>query len=136
MNAKNPYKTDALLAGSSRIALLIKVYDRTIAYLELAEESHRNGEQSLVLDRQMRVQKMILGLYAGIDLEAGEVATNVARLLQFIMDQTVAKNFAAAMRIANQLRDTYVAIQDEVEQLEEAGQLPGLDIGSGIQLSV
>jgi flagellin-specific chaperone FliS len=84
----------------------------------------------------MRVQKMILGLYAGIDLEAGEVATNVARLLQFIMDQTVAKNFAAALRIANQLRDTYVAIQDEVEQLEEAGQLPRLDIGSGIQLSV
>ncbi|MEZ6095623.1 MAG: flagellar protein FliS [Pirellulaceae bacterium] len=136
MKPKNLYKTDSNFAGASRISLLIKVYDRTLGFIEMAHEANLSGDNDQMLEWQLKIQRMILGLLAGIDTDSGDVAVNVARLLEFVMDRVVHQDFEAAHKITNKLRDTYTAVQEEVEELESSGAIPSMPSTEKVELSV
>jgi hypothetical protein len=79
---------------------------------------------------------MLFGIFAGLKMEESEVATNIGRLLSFAMDCLVKKDYPPAIKVLSDLRDGFVAIQEEANRLEHSGVIPALDQSHAIEVTV
>lgn len=136
MSLKSKLPSPSIVPGTSRIEALVQVYDRLLMFLERAQYYRDQGDLAGAQAAQLESQRMILGLTAGINVEGGEVAVNVLRLLEFVTHQVAQGELTSALRIAQNLRDAYAAIAGEVEQLEATGVVPSLNWGPEIQVTV
>ncbi|MFN8707569.1 MAG: hypothetical protein ACK50J_12875, partial [Planctomyces sp.] len=66
-----------------------------------------------------------------LDMSAGDVPRNVARLCLFTVDNTRTdslEGWQASLRVMIQVRDGFQQIQDEARELEHSGKIPALDL--------
>lgn len=136
MYGTQQYRRQAVLGGMTRVEMLIALYDRAIHHLELAAAAQQAGQADAAISEQFEVQKMLFGIFAGLKMEESEVAANIGRLLSFVMDCLVRKDYPPAIKILNDLRDGFLAIRDEANRLEQSGSIPTLDQGHAIEVTV
>ncbi len=118
----------------TRIEMLLALYDAALFATHHAEQSIRQGDTAALARDQPRSQRLITELLAGVDVEQGELARNIHLLLMFCLMQTTGKSaeeWAAAVSILGQLREAFMQIRDEATQLEHAGRIPRLGLGTG-----
>ncbi|TWU02153.1 flagellar export chaperone FliS [Stieleria varia] len=120
------YRKQSLSGGWTRIEMLVQIYDRAIASLDICCDALANGDNSLFSRHLIISQKAIVALHAGLKPEEDEVAYNVARLLHFVVVSIGEGRFADASRILKQLRSGFAAIIEEANQLEREGKIPAM----------
>ncbi|MFN5319979.1 MAG: flagellar protein FliS [Planctomycetota bacterium] len=136
MYGTEQYRRQAVLGGLTRVEMLIALYDRAILHLETAGAALAAGNSQAAINAQFDAQKMLFGIFAGLKMEESEVATNIGRLLSFAMDCLVKKDYPPAIKVLSDLRDGFVAIQEEANRLEHSGVIPALDQSHAIEVTV
>jgi flagellin-specific chaperone FliS len=136
MYGTEQYRRQAVLGGLTRVEMLIALYDRAILHLETAGTALAAGDSQAAINAQFDAQKMLFGIFAGLKMEESEVATNIGRLLSFAMDCLVKKDYPPAIKVLSDLRDGFVAIQEEANRLEHSGVIPALDQSHAIEVTV
>lgn len=135
MYGTEQYRRQAVLGGLTRVEMLIALYDRAILHLETAGAALAAGNSQAAINAQFDAQKMLFGIFAGLKMEESEVATNIGRLLSFAMDCLVKKDYPPAIKVLSDLRDGFVAIQEEANRLEHSGVIPALDQSHAIEVT-
>jgi flagellar secretion chaperone FliS len=130
----NPYKLQSQkqhVAGLSRIDLLLALYDGALTRLIKAEMALSNGDIPVATPYLSKAQLIVSELAAGVRVEVDEeMGTNMLRLYEFIVNELRTpklKNVENAKRVLSILREGFVAIQDEANELERSGQLVNVD---------
>ncbi len=136
MYGTEQYRRQAVLGGLTRVEMLIALYDRAILHLETAGAALAAGNSQAAINAQFDAQKMLFGIFVGLKMEESEVATNIGRLLSFAMDCLVKKDYPPAIKVLSDLRDGFVAIQEEANRLEHSGVIPALDQSHAIEVTV
>ena len=109
--------------------MLLALYDGALFATQHSEQAVRQGDAAKLARDQPHAQRLITELIAGVDVEQGELAKNVHRLLMFCLMQTTgqsAEEWASAVSILRQLREAFMQIRDEATRLEHSGQIPRL----------
>lgn len=121
------YNKQTLFGGWTRIDMLIQLYDRAISSLSGASEALTVGDDHTYARLFLDAQKTILAIHTGLKPDEYEIAFNVARLLHFVLSAIEQKNFRDAIMVMENLRDGFVGIADEANELERTGQIPAFE---------
>ncbi len=124
MNAIGAYQKQSLLAGWTRIDLLLQIYERAITSIDACEIAFKENDESAYVRHFIQAQKAVLAIHAGLKPDEHEVAFNVARLLHFVLVCIEKRDFKAAAKVLRELRDGFAAVADEVNRLEREGMIP------------
>ena len=131
MNPLRAYAQHQTRTHSSRIDLLLALYDGAIERLEKAIFALRNGDQSAALPLLARAQAIVLELSAGINLEAEDPSSvNLMRLYEFFAHAIAQRQVAgleSVIKAMATLREGFRAIRAEAIQLEHGGAIPSAD---------
>jgi flagellin-specific chaperone FliS len=131
MNPYQAYKRNEPSTGWTRIDILLALYDGALERLDKAEVAIKSGSTSTAITLLARTQLIVSELAAGVRLEGNEVTgSNILHLYEFVTDvlrKPDLKAIASARRILTTLREGFVAIQSEANELERSGQLPSAD---------
>ena len=129
-----PYKAYAqqqTRTHSSRIDLLLALYDGAIERLEKAIFALRNGDNSTALPLLARAQAIVMELSAGINLHAGDPnSVNLMRLYEFFAHSIAKREVGTLESVVKSmatLREGFRAIRPEALQLEHGGEIPSVD---------
>ena len=136
MMGSEQYRRQAAVTGMTRVEMLLALYDRAILHLQTAEEAHAKGDAANSSLEQFQAQKMIFGLFAGLKTDDSEIANNIGRLLGFVMDCLVKKDFAPAEKTLGNLRDTFEKIREEAMRLEQSGTISSLSQSHAVEVTV
>lgn len=136
MLGSEQYRRQAILGGMTRVEMLIALYDRAIEHLRMTAAASKAGDLSTASSEQFQAQKMLFGLFAGLKLDESEVAANIGRLLSFVMDCLVKKDYPPAIKILENLRDSFAAVRDEANRQEQAGAIPSLNQFHAVEVTV
>lgn len=128
------YNKQVLFGGWTRIDMLIQLYDRAIASLEGAAEAMESGDDAMYARLFLDAQKTILAIHTGLKADEYEIAFNVARLLHFSLVSIENKNFKDAIMVMSNLRDGFVGIAEEANELEKTGQIPAFETHDELQM--
>lgn len=120
------YRKQKLFGGWTRIEMLLAIYDKAIASLKSAEESLAAENGADYAEHVVAGQKAILAIHAGLKPDEHDVAFNVARLLHFVLTCLEQRKFGDAIKILTELRSGFAAIEQEANELEQAGQIPSV----------
>lgn len=117
---------DAMVKGWTRIDMLIALYSRTISTVREAQEAKEAGNNQLFGTKILDVNRLILGLHSGLDIDKSPLATDVARLLNFVSLRISEHNFTEAIHFLEKLHTSFSEIRDEAAELEKTGTIPPL----------
>jgi hypothetical protein len=129
MNPRLRYQT-AQTYSWTRIDMLLTIYEHVVASLTEGAVLLEQDKSSQLLPVRIRAQKALLAVADGLDLEQGELPTQVLRLVVFALDQARtedASQWRAAARVMSTLRDGFAEIQDQLRLAEYDGKIPALD---------
>ena len=121
------YKKQDIFGGWTRIDLLIQLYDRAIEKVSETKAAYESGDNDVYVQGFMDSQKTILAIHSGLKADEHDVAFNVARLLHFVLQSLAEKSFSDAIKVLSSLRDGFVAIEAEANELELSGNIPPMD---------
>jgi flagellar secretion chaperone FliS len=110
----------------TRIEMLIAAYDGTISRIEQARELLEKGETLKAQPLLLRSQRIVLELYAGVDLNGGTIPENMQKLYLFVLNcigMGPSLDLPAAVDILRNIRSGLDSIRDQANQLERSGQL-------------
>lgn len=113
----------------TRIDMLLALYDATLFAVERGYEAATAADSKSLLKDRHRTQRLLAELLDGVDVEQGELARNVHRLLTFCLMQTCtadAHDWAACRSILSTLRDAFRDIREQAVALEQSRQIPPL----------
>jgi flagellar biosynthetic protein FliS len=114
-----------------RIDLLLSLYDGAIERLKAALDALRRADGEKARPLLVRVQMIVLGLAAGVNLEVGDPASaNLLRIYEFCvhaLTQGKVEEVASALNCLETLREGFRAIRDEAVQLERSGEIPPIE---------
>lgn len=126
----NPYQMHAQkqhVAGMSRIDLLLALYDGALARLDKAEMALSNGDVPIATPYLCKAQLIVSELAAGVRVDVSEeMGVNMLRLYEYVVNELRTprmKNVTNAKKILGILREGFVSIQQEANELERSGQL-------------
>lgn len=114
----------------TRVDMLLTIYEHVVASLSEGAVLLENENLSGLLPVRIRAQKALLAVADGLDLEQGELPTQVLRLVVFALDQVRtndAASWRSAARVMQTLRDGFAEIQDQARLAEYDGKIPALD---------
>ena len=123
---------DNMVKGWTRVDMLIALYDRTISAIELAQQAKDQGDNAQMATQLIQVNRFILALHSGLDIDNSELAGNIARLLNFVAYRLEQKNFGEAIRFLTKLQATFEEIREEATKLEKDGKIPPLMSTAGL----
>jgi flagellin-specific chaperone FliS len=129
MNPHLKYKTTQSLAWT-RIDMLLLIYDHAVSALTEGTrllESNRVAELPPVSLKAMRSLLMIAD---GLNLNHGELPTQVMRLVVFSLDQIKTQSpeaWRSAREVMSKLREGFQEIQEQARKDEYEGLIPALD---------
>ncbi len=130
MNPHLRYQTTQTYSWT-RIDMLLTIYEHVVAALTEGAVILEQGKPvSQLLPVRIRAQKALLAVADGLDLEQGELPTQVLRLIVFALDQVRtedATQWRSAARVMSTLRDGFADIQDQARLAEYDGKIPALD---------
>ncbi len=129
MNPYLKYKTVQAYSWT-RVDMLILIYDQTVSTLnEGARLLDQNRPQEMP-PVSLKAMKFLLAIADGLDLEKGELPTQILRLVLYAIDQirtTSPDAWRSAASVMNTLREGFIEIQDEARKDEYEGRIPALD---------
>ena len=115
----------------TRIDMLIAAFDGTIARLqraaELLSKDPEDSDAQLLL---IRCQRIVCELYAGLDLEHGQIPQNMQQIYLFVLSRIGigdTLDIDAAINVLMPIREAFDAIRDEASSLERTGVWSGVD---------
>ncbi|MGD9856725.1 MAG: flagellar protein FliS [Planctomycetaceae bacterium] len=130
----------ASATGWTRVDMLLALYDATLIAVEQGQTASQAHHDKPLIEARFRTQRLIAELMSGIDPEQGQLPQNIQRLLAYCLEQICGdteEEWAAVAAIVTSLRDSFRAIRDQAVQLEQAGQIPPLELGaSDLMLAV
>ena len=110
--------------------MLLTIYEHVVSALTEGAVLLEEGKPSQLIPIRIRAQKALLAVADGLDLEQGELPTQVLRLVVFALDQVRTDdptNWRSAARVMNTLREGFAEIQDQARLAEYDGKIPALD---------
>ncbi|MCU0704407.1 MAG: flagellar protein FliS [Fimbriiglobus sp.] len=129
MNAYARYAAPAAAphAGTSRIDLLLALYDGALTRLTKAEMALTNGDVPVATPYMAKAQLIVAELASGVRPDiAPEMATNVLRLYEYVVNELRTprlENVRNAKKILTTLREGFEAVREEANRLEKSGEL-------------
>ncbi len=123
------YRRQQEVTGT-RIDLLLSLYDGAIERLETARDLLRQGNAAAAQPLLVRVQMIVLGLAAGVNLEVGDPSSPaLLQLYEFsihALGSGKVEDVEAVLRCLDTVREGFRAIRDEAVRLERSGAIPPL----------
>ncbi len=132
------YKSQQTVAWT-RIEMLIALYDAAISRLESVVTLLEGGDIASAAGKQTHVQKILLHLIGGIDLQQGEIAERSRDLLVFVASRVGSRNPAdikSAIEVLRTLREGFDAVRDQAIELEAQGEVPPIDQVRGFDQTI
>jgi len=126
MNAANLYKNQ-ITNGWTRIDMLLALYDGLVDSLSSAEEAQATQDETRLTREMLRVQRLMLGILAGINRDGHDLAGQIDRLCHFALDRISQRDFSAARRILTILKEAFEGILEQAHELERTGVTPRLE---------
>lgn len=115
---------ETMVGGWTRIEMLIALYDKTIIAIESAKLALADGRTNDWAKQQVEANRLLLGLFSGLDLNNCEIAQNVGRILTYVAGRLADKDFDECLRQLSRLHQSFVGIKNEAVSLEKEGKLP------------
>ena len=135
MNPHAAYRQLAVTA-STRIDLLLALYDGAIERVTAALNCLRAGDSNGAVTHIARAQLIVSGLSSGVvPQQAPELCANILRLYEYVAHRLTQANIAAlssALEVLGNLRDGFQAIRTEAINLERAGHIPPVTADSTV----
>lgn len=113
-----------MVQGWTRIEMLLELYDRTILAVESTKLAFESSDENATAVHRVSANRLLLGLYSGLDVDGCAIAGNVGRLLLFVMTQVAANEFDVAIEYLHRLQSSFAEIKDLAIDLEKKGQIP------------
>lgn len=113
-----------MIGGWTRVEMLIALYNKTIVAIESAKLAYSEDRTNDWANYQIEANRLILGLFSGLDLDNCEIAQNVGRILTYVAGKLAEKEFDHCLHHLTQLQQSFIAIQNEAVRMEKEGQLP------------
>ena len=110
MNAYRAYH-QPLLAGMTRVDMLLALYDKLLGRLEAAQEALAQGQTDTANSLLVRAEVLVTGLTAGVDASRGELAINFLRLYDFALRsfrQRTPEGVTGALRALHPLHERWL----------------------------
>lgn len=129
MNPHLKYQSSSSLSWT-RIDMLLVVYDKVIQSLQEGLRALAgNRPEELQLSR-MGVQRSVLTIVDGLNLEVGDTPVQILRLCLFVLEQTrtnSAEAWRSSLQVMQTVQQGFEAIQQTAREAEYRGELPALD---------
>ena len=132
MNAHLNYSLENQLSGWTRIDMLLALYERAISEITAAKEAKLAGEYGRMAKSLIAVNRLMLALHGGLNIDEYPLAINIARLLNYVVFRLEEHNFDEAIHFLVKTKSAYESIRDEAAALEQKGAIPALDMRSGL----
>lgn len=129
MNPHLKYQT-AQSWSWTRIDMLLLIYDKTLSTLNEGARLLDQNRIPELLAVRIRAMKALLAIADGLDVEQGELAVSIMRLVIFAIDQIRTSDSAAwrnAAQVLSTVREGFLEIQDQARRDEYEGRIPALD---------
>ncbi len=124
--------------GTTRIDLLLALYNKAISHLHQAQQALERQELSTATPLLLQAQLIVYTLATGIEPEQGEVPRNLLRLYEFVLYclgcGEVGK-VKAALRVLTILREGLAGIEQQARNLELSGKIPPLNSAPALRMS-
>lgn len=132
MNAYQTYrKQHQQPGGTTRIDLLLALYDGAIQRIGRAEELLRSGNRNEAVPLLSKSQLIVGELAAGVRTDIDPVAgPNLLRLYEFIvyqLSQATPEGAAQSRKLLETVRQGFEAIRGEAMELERRGEVVSSD---------
>jgi flagellar secretion chaperone FliS len=131
MNPYRAYSKPNHSSGSTRIDLLLAVYDKALLRLDQAEAAIKAGQMAMAVPLLAKAQFAVSTLAGGVRAGAGnEQGINMLRLYNFVVHELTVprvEKVESARKILKTLRQGFEAIRAEANALERSGRLPSGD---------
>jgi len=114
----------------TRVDMLLALYDKTLLAVDAGTEILDQGRVAEISPVRIRLQRLLLGLIDGMDIENDETSQNLARLLMFAIRRTATDESQAwrdARGIIQTLREAFAGVRDEAVSAERLGEIPPID---------
>lgn len=117
-------------AAWTRIDMLLAAYDGTITRLEQALELIASEKVEKAQTLVVRAQRIVLELYAGIDVSHGEIPANMQRLYIYVLhclNSGKAEEIESAIDVLKKIREGLREIRPKAIELERSGVVQPVD---------
>jgi flagellar protein FliS len=114
----------------TRVDMLLALYDKALMSIDIGVEALTAGRMEEVPVARMRLQRVLLGLIDGLDLQSDETSRQIAQLLVFAMRKAAdpeAQSWQDARRVLTPLREAFAGIRDVAAAAEKNGEIPPID---------
>lgn len=108
----------------SRIDMLIAAFDGVTSRLKKAGEHLKKNEELKAQVLLIRAQRIICELYAGLNLEQGEIPKKMKSIYLFVLERIGLGDkldLEAAISAMSTIRSGFLDIRDEAVRLERSG---------------
>lgn len=116
--------------GWTRIDLLLALYDGAIDQIELAASALAQKDSQAAKPLLHRAGLLVSGMVAGTNPEGGDISFNLLRLYEHVLHglQTGRPdNLKSALDVLRTLREGFLGIRADAQQLERSGSIPPAD---------
>jgi flagellar protein FliS len=114
----------------TRVDMLLALYDKALLMVEAGIHLLEQGRFEAIPPARVQVQRLLLGLIEGMDLENDDTSRKMAQVLMFAIRRSSVDDPSAwrdALRIIQPLRDGFAEIRDQAAAAERRGEIPPLD---------
>lgn len=128
----NPYKAyqQQDTPNWTRIDMLIAAFDGVTSRLKKAGDHIKKNEEIKAQVLLVRAQRIVCELYAGINLEYGDIPKNMRRIYLFVLSKIGlgdSLDLNAAIEAMSTIRSGFLDIRDEAVKLERSGAWQTVD---------
>lgn len=127
----SPLDAYAQTPNWTRIDMLIAAFDGTVQRLNRAAELlKQNPDDAEAQSLLIRCQRIVCELYAGLDLEHGDIPQNMQRLYLFVLSRIGIGDeldIDGAVSVLQTVREALESVRDEASALERSGVWNGVD---------
>ena len=118
---------------SSRVEMLIAIYDAAIHATDRVEQLLEKGEEDQAILAKSQAAVLVGLIESGLDLSQGEIPEKIRDLCGFVQASLIAskpEEIQAAGRVLRNLRAGFVVIKSEATARESRGEIPRVPTSS------
>ncbi len=135
----NPYQIyqQQQTASTTRIDLLVALYDKAIRHLTQAQEAIERQEASTATSLLLKAQVIVYALASGVDPDHDEASHNMLRLYEFVLHCLgfcEIEKVKDALSVLMILREGLEEIQPKARTLELSGKIPPIKSGPALRV--
>ncbi len=118
----NPYDTyvKTSVETASPIKQIVLIYDKAITLMKFTIESIKNNDLKGKIDSLYEIETIINALDSFLDFEkGGEIAQNLHKIYQFILDQLITVNLKNDTKLMEDLIEIMEILKEGWEEIEK-----------------